>query len=356
MTDIQEFQQILREHITRYPLMCPQDYGKLAFQNEFGPEHIVLDKEIFSLSLRNEWEAVHDDGLPRLPENIGNNLCRFHLTKTGDLETAVPLLTKLCVLTAQKVAGTASGLAENLACLDALDIAGMTNWLAEYRNQGCPAVHHSHTYRKAYHPHYRLLRTEYAGYFPILLRIAKLAQAGRAAIISIDGRCGSGKTGLAELIHELIPCNIVHMDDYYLPMSHRAHNWTELPGGNIDFSRIFDEVIVPLRQREAIMYRPFDCASGSYRTATCLPVRPLTIVEGSYSQHPRLAKHYDLTIFLTCTPDVQVHRLRQREGRQFASFEQRWIPMEENYIRICTPNPKSDFWVDTSGFFDCPLG
>ena len=352
MADTREFQQILREHIARYPLMCPQDYGKLAYQNEFGPEHILCDKETFSLSLQDEWEAVPDDGLPRHPEKIGNNLCRFHLTKTGDLGAAVSLLTQLCVLTAQKEAGTASGLAENLACLEALNIPGMADWLAEYRRQGYPAVHHSPAYRKAYHPHYRLLRTEYAGYFQIFLQIAKLAQAGHAAVLSIDGRCGSGKTRLAELIHELFPCNIVHMDDYYVPMLCKVHNWAELPGGNIDFSWLIDEVIVPLQRGEAIVYRPFDCASGKYRTAARLPVLPLTIVEGSYSQHPRLTKYYDLTIFLTCAPDVQVRRLKQREGPHFSSFEQRWIPMEENYIRTCTPDQRSDFFVDTSGFFD----
>lgn len=47
--------------------------------------------------------------------------------------------------------------------------AGMADWLAVYRRQGCPPVHHSPAYREAYDPHYRVLRTAYGGYFPALL-------------------------------------------------------------------------------------------------------------------------------------------------------------------------------------------
>ncbi len=42
MIDI-DFIQILEEHQQRYPLMRAQDYGKLAYQNVFGPSHITLD-------------------------------------------------------------------------------------------------------------------------------------------------------------------------------------------------------------------------------------------------------------------------------------------------------------------------
>ena len=38
-----EFELILQAHSARYPLMEPQDYGKLVFQSEFGPEHLVSD-------------------------------------------------------------------------------------------------------------------------------------------------------------------------------------------------------------------------------------------------------------------------------------------------------------------------
>ena len=40
-----EFIRILKEHTARYPKMEKQDYGKLVFQSEYGPEHLVTEKE-----------------------------------------------------------------------------------------------------------------------------------------------------------------------------------------------------------------------------------------------------------------------------------------------------------------------
>ena len=37
------FPALARLHARRYPLMAPQDFGKLAYQSEFGPGHMVSD-------------------------------------------------------------------------------------------------------------------------------------------------------------------------------------------------------------------------------------------------------------------------------------------------------------------------
>ena len=63
----------------------------------------------------------------------------------------------------------------------------------------------------------------------LLLAAARLARSGRPAVVAIDGRCGSGKSGLGDLMGRLLPCNVVHMDDYYLPPDRRAENWEQIP-------------------------------------------------------------------------------------------------------------------------------
>lgn len=83
-----------------------------------------------------------------------------------------------------------------------------------------------------------------------------------------------------------------------------------------------------------------------------LEPRPLTIVEGSYSQHPSMGVIYDLTVFLTCSDEIQRRRLQIREGEGFAAFEQQWIPLEENYFRIFAVESKSSLQVDTSSLTD----
>ena len=81
-----------------------------------------------------------------------------------------------------------------------------------------------------------------------------------------------------------------------------------------------------------------------------LPPRRLTVVEGSYSLHPRLVAQYDKAIFLTCSKERQMHRLKRREG-DASRFKALWIPMEERYLECCNVRQTSDLTLDTSDFF-----
>ena len=173
-----EFEQILAAHRARYPLMEPRDYGKLAYQSEFGAEHLAADEALVKQRLLEEWEGVPRGTKPAVPEDIGGGLCRFYLYDEEDKNLAVDILVKLFILTAKEWRGSRDGLEEKLSALAKLPVPGMREWLAEYRAQGCPPVRHSDAFRAAYHPHYRLLKEEYALYFPVLLMLAALLVVG----------------------------------------------------------------------------------------------------------------------------------------------------------------------------------
>lgn len=341
----QEFAQILQAHRARYPLMQPQDYGKLAYQNAYGAGHFAPEHTQVCKALLREWETVC---APCPPEPIGNGLCRFHLTNAYVPGEAAPLLAELFCRTAR--AHRASPLADHLAALEALDVPGMARWLAAYRAQGCPPVRHSQSFREAYAPHYRLLKTEYAGFFPALLQISALAACGKPKTVAIDGRCGSGKTRLAALIAQLFPCNVLHMDDFYLPLERRDENWTAIPGGNMDFARFQSAAMNPARAGHSVAYRAYDCQHGVLREAVSLPARTLTIIEGSYAHHPVLKDQYDLRIFLTCDEETQARRLAAREGAYYPVFTTRWIPLEEQYFTQCRVAAGSALVIDTTAF------
>ena len=184
------FQSVLKEHAARYPAMTPQDYGKLAYQNVFGPEHLVQDTWQVGQRLREEWMTLPPSasGGP-WAEPIGNGLCRLHLAGPWDPEAAA-LTAELFCRTAREHSGTPKELAERLDVLRDQPVPGMEEWLASYEAQGCPAVHHSEAFRAAYQPHYRVLAADYAHYFPALLAIRRLlAEKGRA-VVAVDGRCG----------------------------------------------------------------------------------------------------------------------------------------------------------------------
>ena len=52
------FMQVAKEHAKRYSLMEPQDFGKLAYQGEFGPEHLILNKLQAEVFLLDEWKTL----------------------------------------------------------------------------------------------------------------------------------------------------------------------------------------------------------------------------------------------------------------------------------------------------------
>ena len=98
---------------------------------------------------------------------------------------------------------------------------------------------------------------------PVLAQVKRLADEGKPVAIAIDGRCGSGKTWLSGLIGDRFPCNILHMDDFYLPFGRRAQGWEAVPGGNMDFRRLRDELLIPIRAGQAAVYRAYLCPEGS---------------------------------------------------------------------------------------------
>ena len=344
------FSRIIQAHLDRYPLMEAQDCIKLAYQNQFGPEHLISQSGDLLPSLREEWNSISTAEPHRPPEDIGNSLCRFHLSEEYTYSIAAPTLANLINLTAQSYHGTMEGLLTNLDELTHANVPGMEQSLRKYRRLGCPSVHHSAAFRAAYRPHYRLLRRDYALLFPLLIRIAKLTKTGKPKIVAIDGQSGSGKTSLSALIQKLFPCNVIHMDDFYLPKRERSPLWLEHPGGNMDLPRVRREILLPARAGMTIRYRPYFCQAEKLGTLVTLPHHLLTVVEGSYSLHPSLAELYDLCVFLTCSASEQRRRLKRREGNHFSAFETRWIPLEEQYHRLCMPQRKSDFLLDTSSF------
>lgn len=341
------FLRMIKEHRERYPLMEPQDYGKLAYQSEFGAEHLAADRQTVLEFLLEELKTLSAEASPRMPEEIGGGLCRFPLTACPT-EAEAELLADLFLRTAEKSRGTAEGLLDKMNQIAGHRIPGMPEWFAAWNQNGCPPVHHSESYRNAYAPHYRLLQKDFAAYFPALAEINRLVRTGRCAIIGIDGRCGSGKTHFTQLACDLFPCNVIHMDDFYLPAEKRQQHWEEIPGGNIDLVRLYTEVLLPLRENRQIVYRPYSCEKGAITEEKALPYRNVTVIEGSYSHHPKLLAGYDLKIFLDCGKEEQKRRLKAREGSYYTEFANRWIPMEERYFQRYRVEEECALRVDTS--------
>ena len=180
----------------------------------------------------------------------------------------------------------------------------------------------------------------------------------RPFFLAIDGKCGSGKTTLAQRIAASFPAEIVHMDDFFLPPQLRTPERLAEPGGNIHYERFILEVLEPCSHALGpylCSYRPFECKNMEYSSKPRLVHnRPLLIIEGSYSMRPDFQPYYHASIYLDCSYSLQAYRLKNRNPERYPDFVARWIPMENLYFNTfrirqrCTFRLSSEELIDTS--------
>lgn len=163
-------------------------------------------------------------------------------------------------------------------------------------------------------------------------RIDELLAQKDMVIVAIDGPCTSGKTTLAAKLAEGYDCNVFHMDDFFLRPEQRTPERYAETGGNVDYERFMDEVLIPLKAGQAFTYRPFDCKTFTLSKPVSVVPKRLNIIEGSYSHHPYFGIPYDLKVLLTITPELQQERILQRPVFLHKRFFEEWIPMENNYF------------------------
>ena len=151
-------------------------------------------------------------------------------------------------------------------------------------------------------------------------------------IVAIDGKCTSGKTTLAGRLAEIYDCNVFHMDDFFLrPEQRTAERFAEV-GGNVDYERFQEQVLIPLKLRQPFSYRPFDCKTFTLSEPIDVSCKQLNIIEGSYSMHPYFGDPYDLMILLTVDEATQRQRIGKRPPFLQKRFFEEWIPMENRYL------------------------
>ena len=173
-------------------------------------------------------------------------------------------------------------------------------------------------------------------------RINQLLEEKNRVIVAIDGKCTSGKTTLAAKLEAAYDCNVIHMDDFFLRPEQRTPARYGEVGGNVDYERFKEEVLLPLQSGKPFSYRPFDCKTFTLLPPVSVMPKNLTIIEGSYSMHPYFEDPYDLRILLTVDAEVQRQRILDRPAFVQERFFSQWIPMENSYLEYFRIADKAD--------------
>ena len=187
----------------------------------------------------------------------------------------------------------------------------------------------------------------------ILGRIEEAQKNNRKLLLVIDGKCGSGKTILSERLGERYGCNVFHIDDFYLPIVMQTPKVMKEPGGNINYDRFIAEIMAPLTEYSAVVYRPFLCMEQEYAPGVNLKKTGVNVIEGTYSCHPVLREIYAkmtdwevITLFLDIDDQNQRDRVRGRVGeRRFKLFEDKWIPRERKYFSAYSVREYCDYSI-----------
>lgn len=161
--------------------------------------------------------------------------------------------------------------------------------------------------------------------------ISELKQK-KCIVLAIDGKCASGKTTLALKLHEELGGNLFHMDDFFLPLEKRTKERLSEPGGNVDYERFLNQVLLPLSKQQDVNYQPFDCSTMCVKKGEIIKYSPINIIEGSYALHPTLAPYYSDAVVLDISSTTQLQRLSQRNPDKYQMFINKWIPLENKYF------------------------
>ena len=163
---MEELDLLLRQHASKYPLMQPTDAVKLLYQNEFGGGHLIRDTASCRAYLRREYlQTERSEQWPKY-EQIGNGLVRVHLSAVPAEE--LDALGEAFLRSAAIHRGELESFLKKLELLRkvcaegvfSFDMTQLDAYLKAYAQAGYPMVSHSDAYREAYHPAYRIVRTD----------------------------------------------------------------------------------------------------------------------------------------------------------------------------------------------------
>lgn len=330
--------KLLVSHYRAYPKLQLQDLFKYLYQSAFGCEHMVSSLEDAIERIREEGKTLSGNGRSQV-DLLDGAYSRVPLACFGEGLSA-ETLAKLFFYSAKEEPNGRLKLERGLTAAGELVRGGelpfsqkeFENAVEEWREKGYPAVHHSQTFREAYRPAYRVVANRYVNFLPLFVKLDRLLEKG-PAVVALEGGSASGKTTLGEVLEKLYDCTVFHMDDFFLRPEQRTPQRYGEPGGNVDRERFLEEVLLPLKKKEPVAYRRFDCSSWKLGPLVEVTPKRLTVVEGAYSMHPELAPYYDFSVFLSISPELQRDRIEKRNSPKIAQrFYGEWIPLEQVYF------------------------
>jgi len=186
-----------------------------------------------------------------------------------------------------------------------------------------------------------------------------LAEKGRPIVVALDGGSGAGKSTLASMIEQELDTVLIPLDDFFsanIPDS----KWDEFTVEEklkhvFDWSRVREDVILPLLKGKPARWHSFDFQSGLRADGTYgMEDKPkerkpaqVILIEGAYSSSLGLADVVDLAILVHVPREERHARLASRENPDFLkTWHRRWDEVEAYYFEHVRPKNSFDIVVE----------
>lgn len=175
-----------------------------------------------------------------------------------------------------------------------------------------------------------------------------LGQNDEALLVGIDGRGGSGKSTLARSLGRFIEgAVVIEFDDFYRPSKDRLAPGDPDIGGNFEWRRLRDQVLIPLKQNQEARHQRYDWKTDAMAEWHTLPPSSVVIIEGNYSTRSELRDLYDFRIWVEAPHEMRLARGVERGGEDTRErWLNEWMPEEERYLAAEQPRRFADLVID----------
>ena len=179
----------------------------------------------------------------------------------------------------------------------------------------------------------------------LVKHIQRISKDSKRFVISIDGPAASGKSTLSKYLEEKLDAVVFRMDDYFLHDEMKTEERLSVPGGNVHYERMQEEILDHLTQDE-VTFQKFDCTISALSDPLVKKLKKYVVIEGVYSQQSLLRKYYDFNIYTITDKEGQHDRLFRRNPRLFDRFINEWLPLEDEYFTLEDVKARSDYQIE----------